>query len=111
MPYKKKAVKAELALTHKGVDIYHIYKDDDVSLWKKIYHFGYDKASTERYSFDVRDLSVWTEPAEEAVEDVHIKNVLKAAIETGELQPYLAYLKKCFEARQNPKSFAEFQLK
>ena len=116
MPYSSEAVSAELFITYGGVHVYHTYKNDDVEQGARTYIYTLDEYGSEcdEPSFDVRDLSTWTEPnnpvfidtltmTDEEVaalhreweawwisgkEEQHMKNVIIAAIDKGELKAY-----------------------
>lgn len=78
-----------LFLSHKGVDVYHVYKHDMESNGARYYWYGLhpnvsDGDGEDGGVFDVRDLQAfWTEPSGD------VKNALMAAIDSGELQPYV----------------------
>ena len=67
MPYIEKFVDPELALEHKGVKIWHTYKNDDSeNNGPHRYFFAFDidfceGRATETNWFDVRELPNWTE--------------------------------------------------
>lgn len=110
MPYKTTSVDAELLLEHKGVSVYHTYDDDDIELNTQSYHYVLNQELNTDESFYVRELSTWTEPEHppfltgncdipenkkaweqyrlENKEMLHIKAVIIAAIDKGELKPY-----------------------
>jgi len=64
MPYKEEWVDPEVFLEHKGITIYHIYKNDNIDQGERTYHYTTDIEEGERgdSAFDVRDLDNWTEP-------------------------------------------------
>lgn len=58
MPYNHEWVPPEIFLSRKGVDVYHAYKDDDVSngaltYWYTLY------PDEDGKDFDVRELPTW----------------------------------------------------
>jgi hypothetical protein len=64
MPYNSEWVAPDRFLTHKGVKIYHIYKDDDVNNGTRSEWYTWDPAEGSddgTYSFDVRDLPTYDE--------------------------------------------------
>jgi hypothetical protein len=58
MPYRSEWVPAELALEHKGVRVYHTYRNDEMEAGAKIYWFVLDAEDSFDDAFDVRDLAV-----------------------------------------------------
>ncbi len=76
----------ELALEHKGVFIYYVYKDDDNDAGVRIYSYGLDEYGSddgmdedgEHIVFDVRDL-----PSYDFTLD--IEDNLRKAIDNGEI--------------------------
>jgi hypothetical protein len=88
MPYHTEWTDNEIALEHGGVTIYHAYKDDDErngTLW---YGFVTDEAALYEDSFDVRELAAWPrvpDPDLRYYNEAHVLNVLRAAIDAGEL--------------------------
>jgi hypothetical protein len=107
MPWSSEQVPAELFLRHNGVSIYHTYKNDEMMSGPWRYWFVTYAYDGENQEFDVRELSTWTEPTrppyltgddntpenkalwdkyhEDGIEEKHIKAVLIAAIEKGEI--------------------------
>jgi len=64
MPHKDTWVKPAKLLTKRGINVYHVYKDDDSGNNPAYeYHFTLDilGGDTEN-SFDVRELSTWQAP-------------------------------------------------
>lgn len=114
MPYTSEWVAPEKLLKHKGVTVYHTYKDDEIDQSQRWYHFVTDESDGEDgdSAFDVRDLSTWTELPPLPTIDVgmtvkqvrqiekqllklgdywrrhfnHCQAVIKAAIEKGEIK-------------------------
>jgi hypothetical protein len=109
MPYTSKWVNPKLFLTHKGVKVYHIYKDDDCeNNGPRDNYFTTDRedGSDSENNFDVRELSTWVEPAhppflngghdtpsnQQAWDEYHennvyakaVKKAIKAAIDKGD---------------------------
>ncbi|MCR9292050.1 MAG: hypothetical protein NXI32_04975 [bacterium] len=115
MPYKTTFVAAEVAVEHQGVKIYHTYKDESKAKYWFDTENGHNVEPGDHMgptSFDVRRLKSWTpEPAGRSTVSVvklpsgqevkgidleailenaeasrqHILNVLRAAIESGEI--------------------------
>lgn len=86
MPYRTEWVEPEIFLTHKGVTVWHCYKDDeyDRRLW---FWFTVTKDGRE---FDVRELKAykrerWEADYADSTMEEHA-SVIKAAIESGELK-------------------------
>jgi len=69
-------------LTHKGVTIYHSYKNDDVDQGPREFWYCLLPWHGEDEAFDVRDLSTWYNDPE----GTDIKKVLRDAINKGELK-------------------------
>ena len=66
MPYTSTWVNPKLFLTHKGVKVYHTYKNDDCqNNPPSENYFTTDRmdGSYEGKCFDVRELAAWAEPA------------------------------------------------
>lgn len=86
MPYSTVYIEAELFLSHKGINIYHTYKDDDIDGVVSSFHFDTKEASSRDNfsSFDVRNLSTWKEDRNIFSEKA-IKQAIKKAINKGEL--------------------------
>lgn len=78
MPYETVYVPAEIALEHKGVTVYHTYKNDDVNQPRRDYGFSVEEDSHEDEAFDVRDFKAYINGLDP------IEN-LKLAIDAGEL--------------------------
>lgn len=110
MPFRTEWVDPDIALEHKGVTLWHIYKDDDIEQGARVYTFALDPAEDgyEVGGIDVQALPNWTEPPhppymgtdgdnspenKEAwrryhagrIEDKHILAALKEAIDQGVL--------------------------
>jgi hypothetical protein len=54
-------------MTCKGINVYHVYKDDDIEQGPRTYSFSLDAYNSEYdgeegMNFDVRELPNWTEP-------------------------------------------------
>lgn len=95
MPYKSEWVPADVYLTHKNVNIYHVYRYNDIENGKREYHFSLSQDSDDNPSysndptgFDVRDLESWP-LAEGSTEEEKIKDALIRSIESYELSPEL----------------------
>ena len=104
MPYIQ--TDAELALTHKCVEIYHIYENDFVdectrSYWFSIVSRGSDDDDHgEHGTFDVRELPVITftedpngkrefRPSEDIIKDAIDAGIITPSMETDELDAKL----------------------
>ncbi len=92
MPYITEWEPNEIALEHKGVKLYHVYKEDDANEGPRTYFFGLtDDASDEGGpSFDVRDLPNWKhDPTPSNVYgidgDAHILAIMREAIDLGHI--------------------------
>ena len=115
MPYQTTWVEPERFLEHRGVVVFHTYKNDDLDEGTRRFEFtvntecsGCDARCDEaqcRHVFDVQDLSTWQEPAHPPyctgehdtpenhaawdrhwqVEEEAIRAAIIAAIEQGEL--------------------------
>lgn len=111
MPYRSKYVKPEKFMKYKGIIIYHIYKNDDMESMMRTYSFttdpirGSDNGGDD--TFDVRKLSTWKEPNhplflcgqddtsenrkawdewnKEGGTEKAIKQIIKEAIDKGEI--------------------------
>ena len=86
MAYKTVFEPAELFLSHKGVDIYHCYKDDEIEQGQREYHFVLCDSLNEDESFDIRELNAWHNPLSHTY--TVFREILIAAIDSGELKPY-----------------------
>jgi hypothetical protein len=95
MPMKQ--VPAEAFLTHNGVTVFHVYKNDDVDgcareFWFSLSEFGSDDDGHEPDgcgTFDVRELKTWEahKPGDDPYPDRdRIKAAIIDAIDQGELQ-------------------------
>lgn len=89
MPQITKTVKAEKFFTHKGVSIYHTYRDDDMGLNPpRDYDFVTRPYDEENDAFDVRNVffmvnkTEWVEP-NYAELDLLVKKTLKQGIDQG----------------------------
>ena len=58
MPYQEIYVPADLYLEHKGVEVFHTYKDDDYDQGPCFNWFCLDEEDSQIGFFDVRDLKV-----------------------------------------------------
>jgi hypothetical protein len=82
-------VDAELFMDYGGVQIFHIYKDDDIeqgarSFWYSTEVNGADhEAHGENGTFDVRCLSTWPEGAVDGF--TVVRQAIRDAIDKGEL--------------------------
>lgn len=110
MPFRTEWVDPDIALTHKGVTLWHLYKDDDIENGPRTYTFALDPTedSYEVGGIDVQSLPNWTEPPHppymdaegdnspeneaawrhyhaDRIEDKHILAALKQAIDQGVL--------------------------
>ncbi len=80
MPYVSTYTEPDIFLTHNDVNIYHIYKDDDLDEGIRTYWYGYDEDCDDSgtSSFDIRELSNYDKD-----EDPDHKDILIEAIELG----------------------------
>ena len=111
MPYRTIWIAPKKFLRHKGVTIWHTYGDNEESSGESRHYFTTaGDHNEEEHSFDVRQLSTWTEPAhppylsdlkgraraaadrqwreyaDDRTEEKHIKAAIKASIEKMELK-------------------------
>lgn len=77
MPYTW--VAAETFLCYRGVYVYHCYKNDQTDSCRYEYHYTLD--ASEESDFDIRDLQAYDHTKRH-------QEILKAAIDSGELLPY-----------------------
>lgn len=58
MPYESRWVKPEILLRHKGVTVYHVYKDDEIQSGVRFFHYttNLDGSESDETTFDVRDI-------------------------------------------------------
>jgi hypothetical protein len=59
MPFTSEWVPPEIFLTHKGVIVYHAYKDNDLSNGKATYWYTMSEREEQEHEFDVRELPTW----------------------------------------------------
>jgi len=73
---------AETFLTHKGVTVYHVYKNDDIARGPRMYGYGWrEDCYDERDSFDIRNLP---NPEQHDIETAEgCKALLREAIDAG----------------------------
>jgi hypothetical protein len=64
MPYSSQSVPAEKFMSYKGIDIYHVYKDDDIEQGVRDFLFDTDEDSSEDNdtTIYVPELSTWKAP-------------------------------------------------
>ena len=62
MPYVNKWVNNSRLCSHKGVAVYHTYKDDELEQGETTNYFTTEKDGCFDMAFDVRDLPTWKEP-------------------------------------------------
>ena len=88
MPYKTEVIPPEIALEHKGVIVYHTYRNEEYGNGRLRYWFttNPDDFKTSDH-FDVRILRVWTDAPDNT--DDSILGALRRAIDSGELKPFL----------------------
>lgn len=75
-----------LFLSHKGVNVYHLYKNDFESSGTRDYWFGLHPYSSDDDTedvFDVRDLPGWSKRSHEKDHDKVVVAVIMEAIEQG----------------------------
>jgi hypothetical protein len=109
MPFKTIWEDPELFVEHKGLRVFHTYKDDDINQGQRCYWLtvspdcGVGSSLCDqqpcRHVFDVRELSTWHRPSrpletigntidvDSMAETQAIKEAVIAAIEKGELAP------------------------
>lgn len=84
-------VEPELFLEHKGVEVYHIYKDDDAGNGPRTYWYGTSMAASDCGSdnFDVRELPMWKALSGKLGDEMEaIRATIIAAIDSGDLKPW-----------------------
>lgn len=88
MPYKKVYVPAGKVLTHQGVSIYYVYKDNKLSEGVRSFWFDTLEDSNDEQAFDVREIATKLSIAISQVEEKEekIKEVLIRGIEAGLIQ-------------------------
>jgi hypothetical protein len=59
MPFTSEWVPPEIFLTHKGVTVYHAYKDNDLCNGRSNYWFTMSEKDEVDHQFDVRELPTW----------------------------------------------------
>jgi len=93
MPYSTEWIPNEVFLKHQGVDVYRVYRHDEIDNVRQ-YNFGMtDQASDDgdgNGEFDVRHLSTWTQqcPCQNQGTDERVIAAIKAAIDSGELSSF-----------------------
>lgn len=100
MPYIQRWVDPERFLKYKGVEVFHLYVDDEFNAGANIYSFTLDKkcgeteciCGTEKCLsvFDVRELPTWTwteEPSSLVVLDNCIRTAIRRAIDQKIIPP------------------------
>jgi len=78
--------KNPVAVTRKGVKVYHIFDNDDADNGiLRVFWFGLSANASDDGddSFDVRELPNWRNPESLKAEPEHIKNILREAIDLG----------------------------
>ena len=80
MPYRTEWESPERAVVHNGVTVYHVYKNNEfdsgtLEHWYTLDEYDDDETDS---SFDVRELKAFSP-------DLSHEDVLRAAIESGEL--------------------------
>jgi hypothetical protein len=92
MPYRTIQVKAPLFMTHRGVKVYHVFKNDDADagvLRDHAFTFdpieGGDDMNDGVVNFDVRDLSTFDKGGPQDAKA--IKKAIRAALDKGEIKP------------------------
>jgi len=83
MPLTNEWVDNEVAVDHKGVKVYHVYRNDMIEEPRREYHFGLTPMASDCGSddgeFDVRDLKEWDNK-------LPVVHILKLAIDNGTLK-------------------------
>lgn len=85
MPVLCLPIAAEIYLEHRGIYVYHCYREQE---YPERYQFQYSLSSDEeayKWQFDVRTLAGGAEPADPAV---LIRTILDRCLNDGELFPY-----------------------
>jgi hypothetical protein len=93
MPRSNEWIDNEVALEHKGVTIYHVYKNDDGDCGARTYCFGMTPLATDvgedDGEFDVRELKEWKDnPSRSCQSEIHILTILRLAINHGTIKPW-----------------------
>jgi len=111
MPYKSEWVEPDIYLEHNGVRVFYTYDNDDYDDPNFCYYTTNEDDNTEDH-FDVRDLKSWfpdpnqpeflkpgvknpvlekqwAEYHKRDARNEHFKNVIKAAIDAGEITSYI----------------------
>jgi hypothetical protein len=90
MPYRTIQARAPLFMTHKGIKVYHVFKDDDADagvLRDFSFTFdpveGGDNLTDGKVTFDVRDLSTFDKGGPQDVRA--IKKAIRTALDNGEI--------------------------
>lgn len=85
MPYTNEWGSAELLLEHRGVRVYHAYKDDLIDQMFT-YWFMSNSEGTEDEAWDVRVLSTWVAAGEQTTnETARLRLAIELAIAAGEV--------------------------
>lgn len=87
MPYKSVYVEPEVFLVHKGVTVYHCYKNGDFE-FPFTYWFSLEKADDGKM-FNVRELP--NDHGYDVYSEEGRKQILMAAIDSGVLEPLNHY--------------------
>ena len=92
MPRSNEWLDNEVALEHKGVTIYRVYKDDDYDFGARTYCFGMTPLATDAGEndgeFDVRELKEWDVHPSHYQSEIHMLTILRLAINNGTIKPW-----------------------
>lgn len=79
-------IPAEVAVRYNDVNVYHVYRNDEVGQGKRTFLFTLSPygGETNGEAFDVRELPEW-EPLATRDENGHVRDILKKAIDAGTL--------------------------
>ena len=91
MPYSSQWVEPELFVSHNGVRVYHVYKNDDVDKGAREFWFTTDELEGEGsdFEFDIRDFAKAEFCGEGVLDAIHCSNreakrtLIRAAIDAG----------------------------
>jgi hypothetical protein len=83
MPYSVEKVPAELFLTHKGIEIFHTYEDDEINqgineCWYTTDEYGSESGLA---AFDVREIKTLLE--EKQITGESTEQIIKLGIDNG----------------------------
>lgn len=87
MPYRSKWVQAPKFMQFRGVNVYHVYKNDELSSGPRTYYFVTNPHGVEDESFDIRDLPNYG--SQRYVEDGELIDVHRAILREAIAKGYL----------------------